>query len=50
MYVMQSANESICEICDRKSASIIQESVDISARWVEQNDMRIKGDDSWFHS
>ena len=34
-------DSTICEICDRKSASIIQESVDITARWVEQNDMRI---------
>ena len=34
-------DSTICEICDRKSASIIQESVDITARWVEQNHMII---------
>ena len=34
-------DSTICEISDRKSASIIQESVDIPARWVEQNDMII---------
>ena len=29
------------EICDRKGVSVIQESVDIAARWTEQNDMNI---------
>ena len=27
------------EICDRKGLSVIQESVDIAARWTEQNYM-----------
>ena len=28
------------EICNRKCVSVIQESVDIAARWTEQNDMK----------
>ena len=28
------------DICDRKGVSIIQESVDIAARWTEQNYMK----------
>ena len=30
------------EICDINGVSVIQESVDIAARWTEQNDMKIK--------
>ena len=30
------------EICDRNGVSVIQELVDIAARWTEQNDMKIK--------
>ena len=29
------------EVCDRKDASVIQESVDIAARWTVQNYMKI---------
>ncbi|KAK2193368.1 hypothetical protein NP493_15g08119 [Ridgeia piscesae] len=31
----------LIDICDRKGVSVIQESVDIAARWTEQNDMKI---------
>ena len=34
------------EICDRKDATVIQESLDIGARWTEQNDMKINSEKS----
>ena len=34
------------EICDRNYVSVIQESVDIAARWTEQNDMQINSEKS----
>ena len=34
------------EICDRNDVSVIQESVDIAARWTEQNDMKINSEKS----
>ena len=36
----------IFEICDRNGLSVIQESVDIAARWTEQNDMEINSEKS----
>ena len=41
MYVDGST---LFEICDRKGVSVIQESVDIAARWTEQNDMNINAE------
>ena len=32
------------EICDRNDVSVIQEPVDIAARWTEQNDMKINSE------
>ena len=32
------------EICDRKDVSVIQESVDVAARWTGQNDMKINSE------
>ena len=34
------------EICDRRGVSVIQVSVDIAARWTEQNDMNINSEKS----
>ena len=34
------------EICDRKGVSVIQESIDIAARWTEQHDMKIYSEKS----
>ena len=34
------------EICDRNDVSVIQESVDIAAKWTEQNDMKINSEKS----
>ena len=34
------------QICDRNDVSVIQESVDIAARWTEQNDMKIYSEKS----
>ena len=34
-------DSTLYEICDRKGVSVIRESVDIAARWTEQNDMKI---------
>ena len=34
------------DICDRKGVSVIQEPVDIAARWTEQNDMNINSEKS----
>ena len=36
----------LVEICDRKNVSVIQESVDIAARWTEQNGMKINSQKS----
>ena len=32
------------EVCDRKSVSVIQESLDVAATWTEQNDLNIYSD------
>ena len=34
-------DSTLFEICDRNDVSVKQESVDIAARWTEQNDMKI---------
>ena len=34
-------DSTLFEICDRNDVSVTQESVDIAARWTEQNDMKI---------
>ena len=39
-------DSSLFDICDRKGVSVTQESVDIAARWTEQNDMRINSEKS----
>ena len=43
MYVDDST---LFDICDRNDVSLIQESVDIAARWTEQNDMKIYSEKS----
>ena len=37
-------DSTLFEICDRNYVSVLQESVDIAARWTEQNDMKIKSE------
>ena len=44
MYVDE--NNFLFEICDRNYVSVIQQSVDIAARWTEQNDMKINSEKS----
>ena len=39
-------DSTLFEICDRNDVSVIQESVDIAARWTEQNDMKINSEKS----
>ena len=39
-------DSTLFEICDRNDVSIIQESVDIAARWTEQNDIKIYSEKS----
>ena len=39
-------DSTLFEICDRKGVSVIQESVDIAARWTEKNDMKINSEKS----
>ena len=39
-------DSTLFEICDRNDVSVIQESVDIAARWPEQNDMKINSEKS----
>ncbi|KAK2173203.1 hypothetical protein NP493_892g00000 [Ridgeia piscesae] len=39
-------DSTLFEICDRNDVSVIQESVDIAARWIEQNDMNINSEKS----
>ena len=39
-------DSTLFEICDRNGVSVIQESVDIAARWTEQNDMKINSEKS----
>ena len=39
-------DSTLFEICDRNDVSVIQESVDIAARWTEQNDMNINSEKS----
>ena len=39
-------DSTLFEICDRIYVSVIQESVDIAARWTEQNDMKINSEKS----
>ena len=39
-------DSTLFEICDRKGVSVIQESVDIAARWTKQNDMNINSEKS----
>ncbi|KAK2186961.1 hypothetical protein NP493_183g01019 [Ridgeia piscesae] len=39
-------DSTLFEICDRNDVSVIQESVDIAARWTEQNDMKIYSEKS----
>ncbi|KAK2193746.1 hypothetical protein NP493_7g07025 [Ridgeia piscesae] len=39
-------DSTLFEICDRNYVSVIQESVDIAARWTEQNDMNINSEKS----
>ena len=34
------------EICDRNAISVVQESVNIAARWTEKNDMKISSEKS----
>lgn len=34
-------DSTLFEVCDRKGVSVIQESVDVAAKWTEQNDMKI---------
>ena len=43
MYVDDST---LFEICDRNVVSGLQETVDIAARWTEQNDMNINSENS----
>ena len=39
-------DSTLFEICDRKGVYVIQESVDIAARWTEKNDMNINSEKS----
>ena len=39
-------DSTLFEICDRNDVSVIQESVDVAARWTEQNDMKINSEQS----
>ena len=39
-------DSTLFEICDRNDVSVIQEPVDIAARWTEQNDMKINSEKS----
>ena len=39
-------DSTLFKICDRNGVSVLQESVDIAARWTEQNDMTINADKS----
>ena len=39
-------DSTLFEICDRNGQSVIQESVDIAARWTEQNDMKSNSEKS----
>ena len=39
-------DSTLLEICDRKDVFVIQESIDIAARWTEQNDMNINSEKS----
>ena len=39
-------DSTLFEICDRKGVSVIQELVDIAARWTEKNDMKINSEKS----
>ena len=39
-------DRTLFEICDRNDVSVIQEPVDIAARWTEQNDMKINSEKS----
>ena len=39
-------DSTLFEICDRNDVSVIQESVDIAARWTEQNDIKINSEKS----
>ena len=39
-------DSTLFDICDRKGVYVIQESVDIAARWTEQNDMKINSEKS----
>ena len=43
MYV---DNSTLFEICDRKVVYVIQDLVDIAARWTEQNDIKINSEKS----
>ena len=39
-------DSTLFEICDRKGVSVLEESVDIAARWTEKNDMKINSEKS----
>ena len=39
-------DSTLFEICDKNDVAVIQESVDIAARWTEQNDMKIYSEKS----
>ena len=39
-------DSTLFKICDRNDVSVIQESVDIAARWTEQNDVNINSEKS----
>ena len=39
-------DSTLFEICDRNGVSVLQDSVDIAAKWTEQNDMKINSEKS----